>query len=1015
MASLISFPTSESAPIPVPSPLVYLPFRRISLPAASAPAPHRASIVSSQLSPQRRTRTRRVHRRTSSDEARDARRVKIVTEFYETEKSYFNGLDLVYQHFLSPILASLSTPNPLLTRQELTTLFSNFIDIWNFHRTFVVALTENLRSQSTSLSTVLLAHFPYLSLYTPFITSFPASLTFLMSLSSISASPNPRFTAFLRTQESHPRCAHLRLSDYLLTLVQRCPRYLLLLKDLVQATDPSSTEYETLQRALGLVEKITSSLDTSLTVHAQTLSLLNLQRNTNNLPSSLSPLVTPGRDLLKRGTLICQGLSSPAPYEFILLSDHLLWLSRDETNNSPGLLEQRSSPRGENERWLYAGHLDLIDLEVVITIVHDGVIPRLDVLSPQGSFALYAPAGSASKQQKISDEREILDAWLTSLRAARAARLAALARVNPDSTLSASGSNVHIRQALRAFAYESADPCENSLAFEHLATSRHSSDTGRLSPEEPRGNELPQMAPKSSEKHKRRAHIDHFLPPVWTPDAKADKCMRCGRPFGFVLDLRFESFFGWRTTKVSVGDDANTKTESGKEKERRRGAWRRKHHCRICGRVVCAACSDKTFYISRLDADSLAKPKPARACTECYDVTFPLLPSPTFPESGPNVKHNVKDKIDGSRARPPTAAIEGGCDQGGKNDPNTFVGAPGLDSMTQTRPCVRVDTILGIPPWLSIPARRSLDVSEALMAMDSGRGRGNHGNGESVDEQEDEAHDDNDTHVGLDIYQKEDSRGRGNPPRTRWSTGTSNSIPGTRQSLDSNLCTPALVHAHNRVPAHEHEHIGALVHTYEDTNPQRFENVPDHLPVSTRPIRIRSSKRPRSYHDILDDFAMHESAGPEVGCGAGIGIDPSLGPSNEEKSDNSSSAGNPRTNVSTSTNTSVMPRPRPRPKTGTKEEDAERRRKRFSLPAVALQTTPVFASAAKVVMQDFGGDRIGDPGDGGSTRDDAEVGDSNGDVRSGRETLEGGLARRRDSSAMGMLVDVLKGASMLKI
>ncbi|KAI6117150.1 Dbl homology domain-containing protein, partial [Pisolithus croceorrhizus] len=568
MSGLISFPTSESAPAPSP-PVVaqYLPFRRISLPAVPGP-PQRTSIISSHIPPQYQTKIKRVHRRrrTSADDARDARRDKIIAEFYDTERSYFNGLDLVYDHFLTPVLASLSTPNPLLTRQELSTLFSNFIDIWNFHRTLAAALAEHLQSKSTPFSAILLAHFPYLSLYTPFITSFPASLTLLMSLSSIDTSPNPHFTTFLRTQESHPRCAHLRLSDYLLTPVQRCPRYLLLLKDILQATDPTSTEYEALRRALGLVEKITASLNTSLMTHAQTLTLLDLQRNTHNLPSSLSPLVAPGRDLLKRGTLTCQRSSSSVAYEFILLSDYLIWLSRDQTTGGPRLLESQSKPRSENERWLYAGHVDLVDMEVVMTIVHNGVTPRLDILSPQGSFALYAPA-----------EQEILETWLTSLRAARATRLTALARVNPDSTLSASGSNIHIRQALRAFAYECADPYESPLTF------------GR--------DQFPQTTPKNGQTQARRAHIDNFLPPVWTPDAKANKCMQCGRPFGF-------------------------------------GAWRRKHHCRICGRVVCAACSGKTFYISRVDANSLPmkeKPKPARACTKCYDTTFPLLPC-TFPE-----------------------------------------------------------------------------------------------------------------------------------------------------------------------------------------------------------------------------------------------------------------------------------------------------------------------------------------------------------------------------------------------
>lgn len=38
----------------------------------------------------------RSHRRTQAGEDRQAKRYKIVAEFYATEKSYLDGLDLVY-------------------------------------------------------------------------------------------------------------------------------------------------------------------------------------------------------------------------------------------------------------------------------------------------------------------------------------------------------------------------------------------------------------------------------------------------------------------------------------------------------------------------------------------------------------------------------------------------------------------------------------------------------------------------------------------------------------------------------------------------------------------------------------------------------------------------------------------------------------------------------------------------------------------------------------------------------
>jgi len=71
--------------------------------------------------------------------------------------------------------------------------------------------------------------------------------------------PNPRFnqefTAFVSTQEADLCCGKLKLRDWLLTIVQRLPRYLLLLKDLIKNIDVEDSEYSKLNSVFSLVTK----------------------------------------------------------------------------------------------------------------------------------------------------------------------------------------------------------------------------------------------------------------------------------------------------------------------------------------------------------------------------------------------------------------------------------------------------------------------------------------------------------------------------------------------------------------------------------------------------------------------------------------------------------------------------------------------------------------------------------------------------------------------------------------
>ncbi|KAL0955221.1 hypothetical protein HGRIS_004123 [Hohenbuehelia grisea] len=871
--SSVNFPSSDSAD-KVASPTAYtrppyLPFRRISLPSAPS-IMHRDSVYSvasfdslpeedrPQPSPPppsafpgaprtsngqqrlkrrpmsvdglKRPRRREVQSRVV-DEAQETKRRKIIDEFYETERAYVDGLELIYTHFLTPIIESLDTPEPLLDRASLTAIFSNFIDIWNLHRSFLSALTSLLTSSVTSpssssvtllssspppLSPILLSHFPYLSLYTPFVTAFPSTVATLNNLASPTtgtapnASYNPVFASFIASREADPRCGKLKLRDWLLTIVQRCPRYLLLLKDLIGSTDPEDAEHAQLTAAHNLVSKITLSLNTSLHTHAQTLALLALQRATPNLPFQL---IAPGRTLLKRGRLFQVERSSyPREREFLLFSDCLVWLAAEESDRpwrvawngfaAPNVVSSqfsrppmsrtrskseaelssvhardavastaaresqipppspsRAAPRsaltkpyahpipsvikrqpsaagGAEERWVYKGHTNLVDLEIIVSPLHeDDEERRFEVLSPGGSFVLYA----AGEQER--------DQWTSSIRQAKSQMLVSLNVTHPHSTLTSSASTAHVRHSLQALPFPPSD--------ERIATIRGNS-LGRK-----KGSKFKDKKSKPTE---RRGKVEHWVPAIWIPDEKTEGCMRCTKPFG------------WR---------------------------RRRHHCRLCGRCVCAACSERTFFIS--DPKAKEATKPARACNACYETVFPLLDPP---------------------------------------DEREELASPLTDTM---------NTLSAIPLLVSLQPEQPPPTPHALMAIDQ----------------------------------------------------------------------------HPRRPSHD-ESAGSDSPT---------------TPVDRHRLRVRTQSRPRSYHQILEDFQHHQNASADddntpgyspVSLIRGDGEDTQLAPVHEGSESSSGGRHCPIDLTSSSPPTPPTTHLVPR-----RHEDTVRRHARFSMPAVALQTTNV--------------------------------------------------------------------------
>jgi hypothetical protein len=222
-----------------------------------------------------------------------------------------------------------------------------------------------------------------------------------------------------------------------------------------------------------------------------------------------------------------------------------------------------------DDKWIYKGRTDLVDVEVVVgSALEDD--RRFEILSPGGSFAVYAGKNIPNESTLdlisifflIASEKE-RDEWTSEIRAAKQQLFVSLNVMNPNSTLTSSSSTNHVRRVLQALPYPPSDErvttSKTSSSIDLLNSSSNplSSRLGKF------GGKRDKVKGKDTEKDKRklardaverRRKVEHWVPPVWIPDSKTSSCMRCGR------------MFGWR---------------------------RRRHHCRLCGRCVCAACSGR--------------------------------------------------------------------------------------------------------------------------------------------------------------------------------------------------------------------------------------------------------------------------------------------------------------------------------------------------------------------------------------------------------------------------------------
>eukprot|EP00732_Lithocolla_globosa_P002090 Lithocolla_globosa_v1_NODE_1257_length_2727_cov_5.577470.p1 type:complete len:892 gc:universal NODE_1257_length_2727_cov_5.577470:2684-9(-) len=190
------------------------------------------------------------------------KRLGLIFELLSTERNYINQLEVLISLFLEPLK---SHPSKLVTAQQITGIFSNVFELVDLNFKFLEALESRVQNsdwgqQGYCIGDVFLNFVPKLNIYSVYIANFAFASKLVDELKK-NKEVGKEFSQFIVKQQKDPQCKRLELPAILVAPVQRIPRYLLFLRDLIKKTETDHVDYPLLAESLQVVERVAEYLN----------------------------------------------------------------------------------------------------------------------------------------------------------------------------------------------------------------------------------------------------------------------------------------------------------------------------------------------------------------------------------------------------------------------------------------------------------------------------------------------------------------------------------------------------------------------------------------------------------------------------------------------------------------------------------------------------------------------------------------------------------------------------------
>lgn len=248
-------------------------------------------------------------------------------ELLTTEESYVSSLKSFQLEYISRLNVLVELGIPVITADDVNRIFRNLPDIIDVNGQFLDDLLDlyGSKDERAILEAVplLLQHYSSLfSVYRSYLESYDSASAHASAL----LESNQKFVEFVNINN---KILRLTLHDYLIMPVQRIPRYLLLLREIMRNipdTDSVMVEYS---HTFDLIDKIASKINTGLSDQEHEIRLRHFMSKVEQ-DVRYFDLAAPGRRIIIDGPLKVRNTDSSsfsrsAVFHFVLCNDVLVY------------------------------------------------------------------------------------------------------------------------------------------------------------------------------------------------------------------------------------------------------------------------------------------------------------------------------------------------------------------------------------------------------------------------------------------------------------------------------------------------------------------------------------------------------------------------------------------------------------------------------------------------------------------------------------------------------------------